>query len=628
MTEGTSGCGVSWESQLLELLSSNISLEYSLRRDLLFASSGKHMPFPLREDFLNANTRYWPIWCSWNHWVSLTELPQPNGIRGIWKRGHELLCLQGHRAHWLSVDASSRPAKVEDECGTSAACAWCTLSDDTTCFTWLEGDQLRWADGDSWTRVSLEELQDITASLNSLSICMLLRSVGDARNFQASIIENQLQQLREKGGSDSKIIQDGYAELLRLVPINEELWRTFQHAVANLPQLLQQRRRRYTVDFIRQHFHVLYIGHSFLHLNSRILADEDEEATDALQSQPWVNQNLRKNPLCNDVGELHRDDLAEDLFTLPEERLPDTLPLEHFDVIWLRNCPEPLTAHALQVFTAILKAGGLLIAMPAHLNPSVQLPKALSLEAAWELAGGVFMANHGAIFLVASQHLVFREEALKRFTSFCVRIAASVRRRCLNSWDHLLLSQMVCDGTNLAEVPESLSSACKEASSFASARLLDLRPFGAKAALEVLPLPRCLFGVYRDLQVKVSASCRPSSMPGPELLRIEGEPAIENAGARRRHAEAVHEAWHSSRIVAVCDGEASISWEVLRRFPSHIREAESDPPLTFCSQRLLRASSVEVSLLSSLGIVLAIGKVEVSVTWTSRWCHPLVSPAT
>lgn len=94
MTEGTSGCGVSWESQLLELLSSNISLEYSLRRDLLFASSGKHMPFPLREDFLNANTRYWPIWCSWNHWVSLTELPQPNGIRGIWKRGHELLCLQ------------------------------------------------------------------------------------------------------------------------------------------------------------------------------------------------------------------------------------------------------------------------------------------------------------------------------------------------------------------------------------------------------------------------------------------------------------------------------------------------------------------------------------------------------
>lgn len=47
--------------------------------------------------------------------------------------------------------------------------------------------------------------------------------------------------------------------------------------------------------------------------------DEDEEATDALQSQPWVNQNLRKNPLCNDVGELHRDDLAEDLFTLPED---------------------------------------------------------------------------------------------------------------------------------------------------------------------------------------------------------------------------------------------------------------------------------------------------------------------
>ena len=36
----------------------------------------------------------------------------------------------------------------------------------------------------------------------------------------------------------------------------------------------------------------------------------------------------------------------------------------------------------------------------------------------------------------------------------------------------------------------------------------------------------------------------------------------------------------------------------------------------------------QVSLLSSLGIVLAIGKVEVSVTWTSRWCHPLVSPAT
>lgn len=30
---------------------------------------------------------------------------------------------------------------------------------------------------------------------------MLLRSVGDARNFQASIIENQLQQLRETSGT-------------------------------------------------------------------------------------------------------------------------------------------------------------------------------------------------------------------------------------------------------------------------------------------------------------------------------------------------------------------------------------------------------------------------------------------
>lgn len=83
---------------------------------------------------------------------------------------------QGHRAHWLSVDASSRPAKVEDECGTSAACAWCTLSDDTTCFTWLEGDQLRWADGDSWTRVSLEELQDITASLTLVPRCLPVRT--------------------------------------------------------------------------------------------------------------------------------------------------------------------------------------------------------------------------------------------------------------------------------------------------------------------------------------------------------------------------------------------------------------------------------------------------------------------
>ena len=103
-----------------------------------------------------------------------------------------------------------------------------------------------------------------------------------------------------------------------------------------------------------------------------------------------------------------------------KDQVSETLPLGHFDAVWLRNCTATLTSHALKVFAAILKAacrtigsccknqedweklrrpkvsqshsmpwchvlhnevGGFLIATPAYLDDGHVIP--CDLEAVW-----------------------------------------------------------------------------------------------------------------------------------------------------------------------------------------------------------------------------------------------------
>ncbi|CAJ1389814.1 unnamed protein product [Effrenium voratum] len=135
-----------------------------------------------------------------------------------------------------------------------------------------------------------------------------------------------------------------------------------------------------------------------------------------------------------------------------------------------------------------------------------------------------------------------------------------------------------------------LQEACQEAAPLAAARVRDLPvPLQAKAALAILPVPRCLFGVFRDLEVSVMLQESPRS--------VVGEPFIMNSGARRRHAKAVHEAWHSTRIVA--RGAQERSWTLIRRQPSHLQSSE--PPLAFSSSVPDATSSVEVHLQGPFG---------------------------
>ena len=146
-----------------------------------------------------------------------------------------------------------------------------------------------------------------------------------------------------------------------------------------------RRRRWYTADSIRQNFRVLYVGHSFLHLISAVLPDDDDAIMAFLQSHASVD--LFKQPLCNDTAWLHKDDLMEDLFTMQPGHLAQLLPLGHFDAVVLRNCPAVLSSLALGNFAAILHHGGILVAFPAHLEEHAEVPWCLSSRSLESSAG-------------------------------------------------------------------------------------------------------------------------------------------------------------------------------------------------------------------------------------------------
>ncbi|CAL1127077.1 unnamed protein product [Cladocopium goreaui] len=304
----------SMELEALSLLNSNIHLEYRLRRDTLFALHS--MPFPLREDFTTGENwdlrgqRFWPIWCSWAQWLCLiVDVGDPDtSPEGFWQRDGEVLCVKGNKIYWLSVEGEARELSW-----TSATSFVCCLCDSSECAATSDGDRLQWADEDVWTRLGPAELEMLTVSLNPFCLCRFLNSTSGLKDVR------DVRNLMSKESSDLTAgLRAEYAKLFSLLPADEESWMRFQHAVKHLPELVEQRRRRYSIDLIRSDFDVLYVGHSFLHMDSKVLPDENGDMTGFLEFQSWLPGTARI--LCNDIGRLHRDDLMENLFILPEDR--------------------------------------------------------------------------------------------------------------------------------------------------------------------------------------------------------------------------------------------------------------------------------------------------------------------
>ena len=97
--------------------------------------------------------------------------------------------------------------------------------------------------------------------------------------------------------------------------------------------------------------------------------------------QRCTSMDLFRRVLCNDIAQLHPEDLLEDLFTMPPSSLAQLLPLAHFDAVVIRNCPAKLSTLAFQNFASMLRDGGVLIAFPAYLDEHAEVPQ--SLNSCW-----------------------------------------------------------------------------------------------------------------------------------------------------------------------------------------------------------------------------------------------------
>ena len=115
--------------------------------------------------------------------------------------------------------------------------------------------------------------------------------------------------------------------------------------------------------------------------------------------QRSTSMDLFRQVLCNDIAQLHPEDLLEDLFAMPPSSLAQLLPLAHFDAVVIRNCPAKLSTLALQNFASMLRDGGVLIAFPAYLDENAEVPQ--SLNSCWversasEGRGWCCKAGHG-----------------------------------------------------------------------------------------------------------------------------------------------------------------------------------------------------------------------------------------
>ena len=85
----------------------------------------------------------------------------------------------------------------------------------TFCLAWLDSGSLCWADGDVWQRPEGSMLESVTRSLEPFALCLLLRSLADARDFSASILENRRREL-ERLAAFSQVSTDCFVEVQTL----------------------------------------------------------------------------------------------------------------------------------------------------------------------------------------------------------------------------------------------------------------------------------------------------------------------------------------------------------------------------------------------------------------------------
>lgn len=215
-------------------------------------------------------------------------------------------------------------------------------------------------------------------------------------------------------------------------------------------------------------------------------------------------------------------------------------------------------------------------------------------------------------------------EDLDQFASNPLFPAAS--RAALRSWK--FFAEMLRSHGQSRRMPEltpKIERACSEASNLALARLKDLRSFEVGLALELMPLPGCLFGAYGGLEVKVTPRQLVYKRSRYRELIIEGEPILLGR-VRRSHAKAIHAAWHSTDIVVIHHW-GQVEFTVPRRFAL----ITGQPPLAFHSRMHLKSAAqtagcndqtqakgsrnpsvnLQVTLRTSLGIVLAYGEAAV-----------------
>lgn len=179
-------------------------------------------------------------------------------------------------------------------------------------------------------------------------------------------------------------------------------------------------------------------------------------------------------------------------------------------------------------------------------------------------------------------------EDLEQFAANPLFPAAS--RAALRSWK--FFAEMLRSHGPSREVPEltpKMERACREASNLAVARLKRLRYFQVALALELMPLPGCLFGAYGGLEVKLTPRQLFYKRSRYRELIIEGEPILLGR-VRRSHAKAIHAAWHSTDIVVIHHW-GQVEFSVPRRFTGPRPVASGQPPLAFHTRMQLRGGA-------------------------------------
>lgn len=143
-----------------------------------------------------------------------------------------------------------------------------------------------------------------------------------------------------------------FKQLEDFIPIDAALAKDANETWASVQEGSIQRGQFSKQDFAK--FDSLFVGHSNVHVLNPL--------------QPWEDASLAirkafskhcKNPLYNDIGKFHKDDLMEDVFEIDDATLSDNIPLGHFSLIAVMHVL--LDETRMSRLHKLLKPGGLLI---------------------------------------------------------------------------------------------------------------------------------------------------------------------------------------------------------------------------------------------------------------------------